>query len=143
VSPDTANPPLINNDYIINNERTNNISAPAKADAKKSNSSSSLVKRREQVKVSDSDHTKLIAKHGEESTEKAYDFLNDWKASKAETDPKALTKHTDYYRITKWVMKEVKEQPKTGYAKSHLGKLALPGDGKIDGPDAAWRKRKL
>ncbi len=141
VKPDTANPPLVSNDNIISNERINNISAPAKADAKKS-ISSSLVKRKEQVKVSDDDHQKLIAKHGADLTEKAYEFLNDWKLSKAETDPKALTKHTDYYRITKWVMKEVKEQPKFSTSKAP-SKYALPGDGKIDGPDAAWRKKRL
>lgn len=141
VKPDPANPPLISNDNIISNEEINKYNAPAKAVAKKSDSSS-LINRREQVKISEDDHQKLIAKYGLELAEKAYDFLNDWKLSKAATDPKALTKHTDYYRITKWVMKEVKDQDKFSSIKPN-SKFSLPGDGKIDGPDAAWRKKKL
>lgn len=112
VLPDPVNPPLVSNDNIISNERIN-IIAPSKADAKKP--SSSLIKRKKHVQVSDEHHQKLIAKYGQAKTEQAYEFLNEWKESKSQSDPKSLTKHTDYYRITKWVMKELQEQNLTDH----------------------------
>lgn len=131
--------------YTENTTKTtteNNSIAPAKADAKKKDSSVPLIKKKEHVSVSEDQHKKLVAKHGEGKTEQAYEFLNDWKESKAETDPKALAKHTDYYRITKWVMKEIESPTSTNFSKAK-GKLALPTDGKIDDQDAAWRNKKL
>jgi|ERR1051325_218697 hypothetical protein len=113
--------------------------APAKADAKKKESPS-LIKKREHVSVSEDQHKKLVAKHGEAKAEQAYDFLNDWKESKAETDPKALTKHTDYYRITKWVMKEIENPTAVGHVRPK-GKLSLPSDGQLD-PEFQENNRK-
>jgi hypothetical protein len=66
------------------------------------------VLRRELVQTSEEEHEKLIKKYGKELTEQCYDFLNEWKKSKKEAEPKAVDKHTCYYRITKWVAKEVK-----------------------------------
>lgn len=96
-----------------------NIIAPSKADAKKSSSSIQKTKRRPNVETSDEEHGKLIKNYGQALTDQAYDHLSEWKTSKAESDPKAVNKHTDYYRITKWVMKELKEQPNSSKNSSH------------------------
>jgi len=154
--------------YIYNKEenKEENTYAPSKDDAKKSdvsslhqstskaksvkkhpplteNSDTAPKPRKEFVSVSDDQHKKLLEKYGAETTNEAYEHLNDWKESKASTDPKALEKHTDYYRITKWVMKELQQQKTSTAYQKPKSKLSLPGDGKIDSPDAPWRKRTL
>lgn len=131
--------------YIENKVENKVIdSAPSKDDAKKKpfSSSSSAIKKRKHVSLTEDQHQKLVAKYGASQTEKSYDFLDDWKSSKAESDPKALNKHTDYYRITKWVMKELIENPRSSFKKPS-SKLSLPTDGTVDSPDAPWRKKEL
>jgi len=59
------------------------------------------------VGISDKDHQALVAKHGEAVIAQAYDFLADWKLSKAETEPHVLKKHTDFHRLKKWALKEI------------------------------------
>lgn len=119
---------------------------PADADEKKSSSSSkskkkkepdkpqtiALIQRRQHVKTSETQHNHLCQKYGEAKTEKYYDALNEWKDSKAEVDPKALGKHSDFYRITKWVAKdtdaqeqEQKKQPSPGIAKADEDQTAI------------------
>lgn len=67
------------------------------------------VKRRELISTSEEEHAKLLKKLGQDLAEKCYDHLDEWKKSKQETEPKVVEKHTDYYRITKWVATEVKK----------------------------------
>ncbi len=63
------------------------------------------------VGIDERDHQELIAKHGEDIVLQAYSQLAEWKLSKAEVEPKAVTKHTDIQRIKKWVLKEVLANP--------------------------------
>lgn len=95
--------------------RTYNIHICADlVDAKKSEKSSlkkekiNKVSRRENIQTSDDEHAKLEKKMGVDFREKSYDHLSEWKKSKEESDPKMVNKHTDYFRILKWVEKEVK-----------------------------------
>jgi len=131
--PDTEVPDPENPDtYRIKNiQNTDNkdILTPACADVKKSDPMPSAKKKREKpdipkvpdkiqrrdfVKTSEEEHKKLHEKYGPAKTEKYYDALNDWKASKAEADPKAINNHSDYYRITKWVAKDTDAQEAEG-----------------------------
>lgn len=81
------------------------------------------------VSTSDAEHQKLVATHGEERTTQAYQRLAEWKLSKAATEPQAVTKHTDYYRIRKWVMKEVLNSVPGGDRNyQRRGKLAISAD---------------
>lgn len=66
------------------------------------------IQRRKNVATSDEEHAKLKIKCGE-LLEKCYDHLSEWKDSISEKDKKAASKHTDYYRITKWVLKAVQD----------------------------------
>lgn len=67
------------------------------------------IQRRENVFTSDEDHLKLQKKYGKDLVEQAYDHLREWKLSKKEAEPKSVDKHTDYYRIIKWVVKSLQE----------------------------------
>ena len=81
------------------------------------------------ISTSDAYHEILVKKHGEEKVIKAYNHLAEWKLSKAETEPSAVLKHADYYRITKWVMKEILGSLPGGSRKNlRRGKLAISGD---------------
>ncbi len=66
------------------------------------------VTRRELVYTSEEEHAKLLKKYGPELLNACYSHLSEWKISKRESDPKVVDKHTCYYRIIKWVAKEVK-----------------------------------
>lgn len=81
------------------------------------------------VGISDEHHQELTNKHGLENTKKFYIYLADWKASKAQVSPKDVKKHSDYYRIKKWVIKEVLEnQTSTTGSYKRTGKLAIESD---------------
>jgi len=76
------------------------------------------------IETSDEDHHKLVAKFGNSFTQECYNYLQQWKISKWESDPKPFPSHTDYFRIIKWVSKEIKkleERPTT--KKSNLEKV--------------------
>lgn len=99
----------------LENTDKKDILAPTNVDAKKSSSSKksslnqlpSLTKRRDNVFTSDEDHKKLTEKYGSKLTEEFYNSLSEWKTSKMQSDPKSVNKHSDYYRINKWVAKDV------------------------------------
>lgn len=63
------------------------------------------------VGIDDRDHHELIGKYTEPVVLNAYQYLADWKLSKAETKPKVLDDHTDLHRLKKWAIKEVIENP--------------------------------
>ncbi len=55
-------------------------------------------------------HDRMVEKHGLEKLIKGYAHLAMWKESIADSHPNSrvkLMQHTDYYRLNKWVMKEV------------------------------------
>lgn len=68
--------------------------------------------RRPLVHITDEeDHTLLESFEGDRIfLDKCYDHLSKWKLSKTEADPSAVDKHTDYYRILRWVCKAVREE---------------------------------
>jgi len=117
----SVNSPLVSNDKQVKKDLSNTCANSV--DAKKSRKpfakeekkpkvekpDNPKIQRRELVFISHDDHEKLLKKFGQVTTDQCYDHLNDWKASKREADPKAVDKHTDYYRIVKWVCKEIKE----------------------------------
>lgn len=70
----------------------------------------SLIERRPNIYISAEEHAKLIKELGNELTEKCYDELSEWKTSKSLNDLKSVVAHSDYYRMTKWVIKAVKEK---------------------------------
>ena len=81
------------------------------------------------VGISDEDHKALMQQYGLENTRKFYRALGDWKLSKAQVAPKEVLKHSDIYRIKKWVIKAVMENESispNGYKRS--GKLAIEAD---------------
>lgn len=81
------------------------------------------------VATSDVHHEALVKKHGEEKVTQAYNHLAEWKLSKAQSEPNAVLKHADYYRINKWVMKEILDSYPGGSRKyQRRGKLAISGD---------------
>lgn len=75
------------------------------------------IDRAPNIATSDEEHQKLVAKYGLPLVEKCYLHLSGWKGSKIETDPKAVNKHIDYYRITTWVANVVKEEESKPTAK--------------------------
>lgn len=87
----------------------NNIKKKSKPKAKP-DQTDELMEKRKNVHISEKNHAKLIQDHGDELVNACYDYLSEWKNSKAECDPKAVKAHSDYYRIVKWVMKAVKEE---------------------------------
>ncbi len=112
-TPEPVNRPIIINTDITNTELPINICAD-KIDAKKSKKSKvpeiDKIERRKLVFTSEEEHNKLLEKFGEQTTNEAYDYLSEWKLSKAEADPRANAKHTDYYRIRKWVVKTMQQE---------------------------------
>ena len=62
------------------------------------------------VSITEEQHEKLIEKHGDELVAEIYSYLANWHLSKAQSDPSAVTKHTDYYRILDWVVSAVKKR---------------------------------
>jgi hypothetical protein len=66
-----------------------------------------LVERAKNVKTTDEEHAKIVAKHGKEVAEESYVYLSEWKDS---ATPAQVKKHSsDYFRIMKWVAIQVKE----------------------------------
>lgn len=63
------------------------------------------------IGIDEQDHQSLVAQYGEKLVRDAYEFLADWKLSKAEADPKKLEGHTDFHRLKKWVFKEILANP--------------------------------
>lgn len=85
--------------------------APPNGDAKENSSASQSQERKIQkapnVFVTDSEHQKLVAKHGESLTQEGYEDLSEWKKS---ATPSQVKKHTsDYYRLRKWVLPAILE----------------------------------
>jgi len=87
------------------NRRKRNKSSPSPV-----SESEKPMERAPFVFINEIKHQALIAKHGEVTIQQAYLFLSEWKESKMEVDPKAANAHTDYHRINRWVIKEVKAQ---------------------------------
>ena len=69
-----------------------------------------LIERMPNIHTSETQHKDLIAKFGEERTKECYEYLSEWKESKEIADPKSMNKHTDFYRIKKWVLAAVMEK---------------------------------
>jgi hypothetical protein len=84
------------------------------------------------VGISDQDHLSLVAKYGEQLIEQAYQHLAEWKLSKAAADPKMVKKHSDYYRITHWVIKQIKESGQQGMLGGNRSKRAIAIDYKFE-----------
>lgn len=81
------------------------------------------------VATSHEEHQKLVTKHGEEKVKRAYEHLAEWKLSKASSEPKKVLSHTDYFRLTKWVMKEILDSmPGGSRSFQRRGKLAISAD---------------
>ncbi len=81
------------------------------------------------IATTEDQHTRLIEKYGEEKMQHAYSRLAEWKVSKAQSEPSAVKKHSDYYRITKWVMKEILDVlPGKSKKSLNRGKLAISAD---------------
>lgn len=81
------------------------------------------------IGITDEDHKALMIKYGLDNTRKFYQYLADWKISKAQVSPKDLFGHTDIHRIKKWVIKQVLENPTSmpgGYKRT--GKMAIEAD---------------
>jgi len=110
--PETVTQPILINTDLANTELTINTCAE-KNGAKKSKKIqvpvSDKIERRKLVFTSVEEHDNLLKKFGDPLLNEAYDYLNEWKQSKQETDPKAVAKHTDFYRIKKWVVKDLQK----------------------------------
>jgi hypothetical protein len=89
--------------------------APSKADAPKKSRfvQPKKIGRAPNVETTDEEHNKLCEKYPPDLLRKIYNALSDWKESKLASSPKEVTKHTDYYRIIKWVAKQVIEENQT------------------------------
>jgi hypothetical protein len=110
--PEPVNRPIINNTDLANTELPINICAE-KIVAKKSKKIqvpvSDKIERRKLVFTSVEEHDNLLKKFGDSLLNEAYDYLNEWKQSKKESEPKAVDKHTDFFRIKKWVVKDLQK----------------------------------
>lgn len=99
------------------------------------------------IGTSDEQHRILVEKHGEAIISKAYEELAQWKLSKAECEPKAITKHTDYHRLTKWVIPEVIKNPNpTAGSYKRTGKLAIEADKRVESVEdrpKVWTEHEL
>jgi len=94
------------------------------------------------VGVDDKNHEALVEKHGESVVDKAYRHLAEWKLSKAEVDPRAVKNHSDFFRLKKWVIKEILNNPQGTSGPSAKRKWAIgidtaPADPKEKKP-YAW-----
>lgn len=109
--------PLVENQPLVIKERevindNSNIHAPLPSSKSSKKSVIQKVQRKQFVHTSEEEHSKLLKKYGLILTESAYNRLNDWKESKAQAEPKKTENHTDYYRITKWVVKSILDEEK-------------------------------
>lgn len=84
------------------------------------------------VGTSDEQHQILIDTYGEAFLTKMYNFLANWKLSKAESSPREVEAHADYFRLTGWVAravkKEVLENQNSPSTYKRSGKLAIESD---------------
>ncbi len=81
------------------------------------------------ISTSEAHHETLVKENGEDKVIKAYNHLAEWKLSKAQSEPNAVPKHADYYRITTWVMKEILDSlPGGSRTYQRSGKLAISAD---------------
>lgn len=114
--------PIPNN--IYNNKTTSicadSVDAPKPKISRKKISQENKISRRKHVFTSKEEHDVLLSKYGEELLNKCYDHLEEWKASKKETEPKVLEKHTDFYRIKKWVKSAVEEEKTSSKGKGDV-----------------------
>ncbi len=109
-NPLVENPMLVIKEPKVINDPSNTHMPSDFEKSSKKKSIPSKVCRKEFVHTSDEEHEKLVKKYGLILTESAYVYLNDWKASKLEAEPRKAQIHTDYYRITKWVIKALQEE---------------------------------
>ena len=72
--------------------------------------------RRENIKTTDEEHTKLMNEIGEEMLEACYDRLQEWK----EDTPRTKWKRSDYRSIKRWVINAIQED-KQRQAKAQKG----------------------
>jgi hypothetical protein len=104
--------PILINTELANTELIINTCAE-KNGAKKSKKIqvpvSDKIERRTLVFTSVEEHDNLLKKFGDSILNEAYDYLNEWKQSKKESEPKAVDKHTDFFRIKKWVVKDLQK----------------------------------
>ncbi len=128
--------------HIDHKEEPSTDAPPSAAPKRKSSSQKVaqtvvLVERVPLVNLSDEQHASLLQKHGAATLQSAYLALSDWKQSKAASDPHAVNKHTDYYRLIKWVIPDlVKGNSPGGYGGSRYnprGKLAISADQRAAG----------
>jgi phage replication O-like protein O len=86
-----------------------------------------------EVRLTEKEVESLKKEFGNSGALEMLKILSNYKLSSGKTYK------SDYHAVIGWVKDRYLEK-KTPTSK---GKLALPGDGIIDGPDAAWRKKKL
>jgi len=114
--PHAENPHVNNRDIDIQSNKDKDIYAPpAVAPAPEIFSSSSVPKKRivkpkpsaESAALTETQKQTLIDKYGQDTTNLAISDLAEWKESKRICEPAIVDKHTDYRRITKWVIPEI------------------------------------
>lgn len=115
-NPDTENPPLVINDSSNNDLSNIDVSVKKKSPKKKTKTPLITWINHEEpelrIETSQEDHQKLIDKYGQVFTLQCYEYLQAWKISKWEADPKSFPKHTDYYRIIHWAANALKKDEK-------------------------------
>lgn len=99
------------------------------------------ISRLHNVATAKEEHDTLIAKYGENFTNRCYEELSTWKES---ADPKKVKAHKDdYYRINKWIVKSLKEQDlKDQELKFREEKLKNPGKNPYEKPIDAIRREQ-
>lgn len=151
--PEKRNRGLINN---TNNSEYNSeeIHAPATADARAPISSSpksppkekaKTTKPHHNVEVTVEEHEKLVAKFGIDLVTEGYADLSEWKES---ADPKMVAKHkSDYRRLRKWVIpdliieKQKEDRAKQSNIAPHRRGSKLVTQGDMDDPSKFKIKR--
>jgi hypothetical protein len=164
VSPDPANPPLVNNDSLISNDSNKPLTPQSGESANADGRDSSFTSREKgnnprakgtnpralgknpksnpekiavktNVLLTTEEIEKLKSQYAPDAVKEMLEILSNYKYSTGRNYK------SDYHTLIGWVKDRYFEKKATG--QNAKGKLALPGDGKIDGPDAAWRKKKL
>jgi hypothetical protein len=111
-NPSGEKPPITNKDIDILKNKDKDIYAPPSVTPPPEKiSSSALPKKRKPAATSpeltETQKQALIAKYGADTTNLAISDLAEWKDSKRICEPAVVDKHTDYRRITKWVIPEI------------------------------------
>lgn len=143
--PVTEKPPLVSNEYIISNEKSNNPltpkpGEPASADGGGVSSSSKKKSNLPKTEVAPSvlltqlELSSLNDQYGLAPAKEMLTILSNYKLSSGKNYK------SDYHAIISWVKDRYLEK-RSGSALK--GKMSLPNDGKIDPPDAEWRKKRL